>query len=450
MCETKEARTLVLQIREVLRDHTVEISEMSTRMETRVYRKLIHVFSAVGDPRQSGMVEYNLSEILLMVFLSMLGGADACTEMERFWVCRPKVYRRIFRKDMVPSHDTFRRILGILKPDEVNAATVSAISESTNAIRKAFGLKPVKMAHYSVDGKQLKGTGREDTATGPKRDLQTLNIYDNYNGTCLCTAAIDEKSNEIPKAQELLSGMCLNDTVVTFDALHTQKETARVISERGGHYVGGLKGNQPTLNAFAESLFTGKAMDRIRESGDDYLETKEISHNQYEERRFYLKKLTPLHKETTFEGWSNAKALVRYDKTTVGNNTGKTGAETRYYLTSLTNVVQASDCIRGHWGVENNLHNGLDTVMMEDMMELSDRTAATNKSILHKMCLQLLTLVQSVTGQKGKYGKKTIRKSFGWAFEDQMKEMLTLIDPYALKCCLTIVPKEKRAKKTKE
>lgn len=53
MCETKEARTLVLQIREVLRDHTVEISEMSTRMETRVYRKLIHVFSAVGDPRQS-------------------------------------------------------------------------------------------------------------------------------------------------------------------------------------------------------------------------------------------------------------------------------------------------------------------------------------------------------------------------------------------------------------
>ncbi len=40
--------------------------------------------------------------------------------------------------------------------------------------------------------------------------------------------------------------------------------------------MGGLKGNQPTLNAFAESLFTGKAMDRIRESGDDYLETKEM------------------------------------------------------------------------------------------------------------------------------------------------------------------------------
>ena len=42
--------------------------------------------------------------------------------------------------------------------------------------------------------------------------------------------------------------------IVTADALHCQKTTARTIVEKGGDYLLQIKGNQPKLLAQAEAL----------------------------------------------------------------------------------------------------------------------------------------------------------------------------------------------------
>lgn len=47
--------------------------------------------------------------------------------------------------------------------------------------------------------------------------------------------------------RDLLGMMDLSDVVVTADALHTQKETATFITERGGDYLLTVKRNQPSL-----------------------------------------------------------------------------------------------------------------------------------------------------------------------------------------------------------
>lgn len=46
----------------------------------------------------------------------------------------------------------------------------------------------------------------------------------------------------------------LDDKLVTADALHCQKTTARTIVEKGGDYLLQIKGNQPKLLAQAEAL----------------------------------------------------------------------------------------------------------------------------------------------------------------------------------------------------
>jgi predicted transposase YbfD/YdcC len=60
--------------------------------------------------------------------------------------------------------------------------------------------------------------------------------------------AVEEKTNEIPKLPELLKPLPLKDAVVTADALHTQRETARfIVEEKQADYLFIVKDNQPDL-----------------------------------------------------------------------------------------------------------------------------------------------------------------------------------------------------------
>jgi hypothetical protein len=70
----------------------------------------------------------------------------------------------------------------------------------------------------------------------------------------LGSAVVDEKTNEIPVAQqELIPRLDLAGRLVSLDALHTQDETARaLVLEGGGHYLLTVKDNQPTLRSNIE------------------------------------------------------------------------------------------------------------------------------------------------------------------------------------------------------
>ena len=67
-------------------------------------------------------------------------------------------------------------------------------------------------------------------------------------GTVLAQRAVEAKSNEIPALRELLAPLSIEGRVVTADALHTQRETARfLVEEKGAHYLFTVKDNQKTL-----------------------------------------------------------------------------------------------------------------------------------------------------------------------------------------------------------
>jgi predicted transposase YbfD/YdcC len=377
-----------------------------------------------------------------MLFLATLAGSESCLSTEDFWRSHERLYKRLSRKDQIPSHDTFRRVLGIIRGDELNALLVSVLRNSDTAIRKALNLPAPKKKLVSVDGKQLRGTGRKSDTGEEIRDLQILNVYEQDSETCLFSEAIESKTNEIPHAQQLLAKMTLKDTVVTFDAMHLQTKTIGIIADSKGDYVGGLKGNQGKIATFAQSIFTGENLEKLKNVDGCYHMTSEISHNQLEQRSFYLYPLTPSEKKGLFSEWKKAFALVCMSKVMIHNVTGKQTTETRHYLTSLKDINDAAHCIRCHWNIENSLHWSLNTVFHEDLLSLSDRNAALNQSILNKACLSLYKKLSDLMGGTQKISKRRLRKIFGWNFNDAMSQALTLMDPATFAKSVEIIPKK--------
>jgi hypothetical protein len=95
----------------------------------------------------------------------------------------------------------------------------------------------------AVDGKTLKGARRDDGT-----QVHLLAALFHQQGSVLAQRAVVAKSNEIPALRALLEPLPIEGRVVTTDALHTQRETARfLVEEKGAHYLFTVKDNQKTL-----------------------------------------------------------------------------------------------------------------------------------------------------------------------------------------------------------
>jgi predicted transposase YbfD/YdcC len=95
----------------------------------------------------------------------------------------------------------------------------------------------------AIDGKAVRGARDKD---GKAPHLVAALAHG--IGAVLGQVAVTAKSNEIPAVRDLLNAFTdLAGAVITIDALHTQSDTARVITGRGADYVMTVKGNMPTL-----------------------------------------------------------------------------------------------------------------------------------------------------------------------------------------------------------
>jgi len=372
-------------------------------------------------------VDYPLPYVLLVGFLAILSGANTWVEMNTFTEAYKKKLNGIlpnYKEIGIPSHDTYRRVFGIVDPQELQKAVTAFLVSEVEQMKKALGINEKGPEQYCIDGKEEKGTGRKYNTPEKIRNLQTLHCYNTSNGICLYNIPINKKTNEIPTAQELLKEMELKNCIVTFDAMNTQRDTVAIIKESHGDYVGGLKGNHETLHNEVAKYFTEEKLKYIERKGKNYRMTTEKAHNQIEKRSYYMTTDVKWFKE--IDQWANLKAFICYDLETENLVTGKKTKERRYYIASPTDIELCADAIRGHWGVENQLHWHLDYTFEEDDNTTMDKNAFNNFSILSKMALTLLKLIQPA--YKHKIGLKSIRKDFGWDLTKQLIMMLSLLD----------------------
>jgi len=225
----------------------------------------------------------------------------------------------------------------------------------------------------------------------------------------------------------VLEQMNLKDCVVTFDAMNTQKGTVRIIRQQKGDYVGNLKANHPLFHSEVSLLFSEEECARLRKKKTGYRVVIEKAHNCIEKREYYM--MTDIQWFADLSLWEGLKAFVCYDKTTEDPITGSKSKERRFYITSLKDIELCADAIRGHWGVENQLHWHLDVAFAEDENTTMDKNAFHNLSILNKIALTLYKLLQPTL----KIGLKSIRKSCGWDYEGRIGMLFRLFDEDALR-----------------
>lgn len=420
----------ILEYREIIKATGITIDEYAPPQQTM--KRFIRLFRQIEDVRVEAMTDYPLEEILVIAFLAVLGNASGWNEIERFGNAKHKWLKKFLKlQNGIPSHDTFRRVFSLIDPEQLQKATVLFLIENMDAIKRSLSIKS-QVRQLCIDGKEERGTGRKKGTTEEIRNLQTLHIYDASNGICLVSHQIDSKTNEIPAAQEALQMLQLKHAIVTFDALHTQTKTIGIIRERGGEYVGALKGNQGNLALIAEESFTQEDKARIHKAGKNYYETIEKSHSQVETRRFYMTRARLGIAQG--EDWRGLQNFICYEKNMCSTITDKETIEIRYYITSLKDVELCADAIRGHWSVENQLHWHLDYTFHEDDNTTVDRQAFTNLSILNKMALSLFKLVQPL--MKKNSSIRLIRKDFSWGFEDNLAKLLNSFDEKILRNAL--------------
>jgi hypothetical protein len=101
-----------------------------------------------------------------------------------------------------------------------------------------------------VDGKTLRGS-----RDGEQGAVHLLSAIVHGSGAVVAQVAVGKKTNEIPCIKPLLAELDIQGAVVTADALHTQRETARyIVQDKNADYVFTVKDNQPTLRQDIEIL----------------------------------------------------------------------------------------------------------------------------------------------------------------------------------------------------
>lgn len=414
------------EIKEALSN--IDLGHEITTTPKRTLRKLIIHLKDIEDVRCQGMIEYPLSEIIVLTFIATLAFCDTWQDIAQYCKTNIKFFKKFLKLDNgIPSHDTFQRVFGLIDSTNFNKVVIDFFLERLKELKKVLKIKPkgIEYTHIAIDGKEVKGSGRLYKGSDTIRNAQILNVYNNSKEVCIYSKAIDRKTNEIPVARELLKEMNLNKTIVTFDALHTQKETIKTITSKGGDYVGGLKTNQEGLYNDVNLFFTKEVKFKI-ENSKNYYETREKSHSQIETRKYYLS--NDINWYYDHKDWSKLTAFILYEKSIKKED--KETIETRYYITSLNDVKLCAEAIRGHWSVENNLHWQLDYAFKEDEQTTIDKVALTNLSILKKLSLALINLNRDSFKSGSIRG---IRKIIGWATEDSLSKLLLRVDEKFIK-----------------
>ena len=98
--------------------------------------------------------------------------------------------------------------------------------------------------HVAIDGKRLRGS-----ATAQSPGVHLLAAFSATLQGVIGQLAVPPDGNEITAALQLLKTLPLEGVIITGDAMFTQREICRVITDGGGDYFFTVKDNQPALKA---------------------------------------------------------------------------------------------------------------------------------------------------------------------------------------------------------
>jgi len=329
-------------------------------------QRLKEEIKGVKDPRRAyGNLRHNLEDIIVIGLMTIICIGEDFTDMENFGIERIEWLKTFLELPFgIPDSDTFRRVYEKINPKELSECLNNwlAVSRETGSV-------------VNIDGKTIRGSGN-----AAHKAYHVVSAWAAENQITLGEIKTDEKSNEITAVPELLDMIDVEGSIVTADAMSCQKDISRKITEKNADYVIGLKGNQETLHDDVELYFKELAQ------GCEKAETKEKGHGRIEKREYFLE--TDIDWLWQKPEWTNLNGIGMVKSTVAKNEVVR--KETRFFITSLTDVDDFAYAVRKHWSIENQLHWCLDVVFREDSARARKDNSPLNLNVLRKTALSLL------------------------------------------------------------
>ena len=353
----------------------------------------------VSDFRIDRRKKYPLHEILMIAVCAMVAGAKGPTDFERFGRLKLRFLKKFLPlQNGIPSHDTFRRVLGNLDPKRFNAALVKwleSVSDVTGDV-------------ISVDGKLLR---RALTKDGKMPCI--VSAYSKRSKLVIGQVKADEKSNEITAIPGLLDLLYLKGAIVTIDAAGCQKRIVKKILRRGAGYVISLKGNQSTMHDEIRAFMQDPAFRRKFKKAT----TVDKGHGRVETRTCWQTDGIGWFEDR--DKWAGLRSVCMVESVVYDMATKETTRETRFFISSLpVDPKRALEAIRAHWGIEA-MHWTLDMDFDEDRSRARTEDIAENLAMLRHVVINVLRLDKSLFG-----GISVKRKELTWDDDKLLKLML--------------------------
>ena len=346
------------------------------------YLTILDHFDDLPDPRVDRTKKHLLLDILFISLCALLCGAQSFVEIADFGRARIAWFEQYIElPEGIPTHDTFGRVFARLDPEAFSRCFLCWVQTIQSS--KTDG------RIIAIDGKRVRHSF--DTANG-NAAIHMVSAWGDDNRMVLGQTKVDDKSNEITAIPILLEMLDLSGSIVTIDAMGTQKAIAGQIISHKADYVLALKGNQTNLHADVKAILDQAIAEQWRDAQDKPIthtcfQKREKDHGRIETRTCWA--MTCPDWVEDFALWKDLRSIAVIESTR--NINGQISCERRYFLSSLLpNAKQIGQAVRFHWGIENSVHWVLDMVFREDECRIRKDNAPQNMATLRHITLNML------------------------------------------------------------
>ena len=280
----------------------------SINFNTADLSSLLAVLRTITDPRKARGVRHDLASTLALCACATLAGHKSLLAISEFASASPqetleRVGARVSpttRRRVPPSYATIRRALDMVDAQELDdivntwAATQNRLpphaqhhdSDDTRDRDNSadHGDGGDGLCGVAVDGKTLRGARKTDGTR-----VHLLSALTHNTKTVIGQRDVDtDKTNEIKVFRPLIARLDITGKVITADPMHAQRRAARfIVGFKAGHYLFGVKANQPTLYNAGIDVLDQRDLDR------PHHETVQRGHGRIDRHRVWVAPIPP-------------------------------------------------------------------------------------------------------------------------------------------------------------
>jgi predicted transposase YbfD/YdcC len=365
---------------------------------------LLELFARVSDGRSEQGRDHPVAVVLALAAAAVVAGMRGYTAITGWVADVPaRVLAGLYTRAGAtpagpPSKSTIWRVMTDADPDVFDTVVGTWLMNHTAWDGPAASegeQAELTMVQVRLDGKTVRGAKDFDgnqvhllaALVGPAGPKPTSAVV-------AAQTEVGAKTNEVPMAATVLDSIDPHGRVVTADALHTVKATAKHILDRGGHFVLPVKENRQALFDALDALPWNQTpvAHRTVDKGHGRITTRTIQ-------------VLPAPADLPFPGVNQVYLIERHVTDTAGKPTSAVAALGIASPTSdQATPADLAAYVQGQWAVEV-LHWLRDTAWREDNSRVRTRSGPRIMATLRNLAIGALRLA----------GRTDITEATRWA-----------------------------------